>query len=63
MNNPHVYWVWDAKKDISLKQFDTIRAPESVLIDLRRRMVDKIAGDPGWTNAAMSERLEALRRP
>ena len=63
MNSPHVYWVWDAKKDISLKQFDTIRAPESVLIDADRHMVDKIAGDPGWADAAMSKRLEALGRP
>jgi thiol-disulfide isomerase/thioredoxin len=62
-SNPHVYWVWDANKDISLKQFDTIRAPESVLIDAHRRMVDKIAGDPGWADAAMGKRLEALGRP
>jgi thiol-disulfide isomerase/thioredoxin len=62
-DDPHVFWVWDKGKDISLKQFDTVRAPESVLIDARRRMVDKIAGDPGWTGPAMAARLRALAGP
>src|SRR5262249_49097465 len=60
---PHVYWVWDRDKTISLKTFDTVRPPESVLIDARRHMVDKIAGDPGWDSADLRTRLAALARP
>jgi thiol-disulfide isomerase/thioredoxin len=59
---PHVYWVWDQDKSISLRNFQTVRAPESVLIDRKRRMVDKIAGDPGWASQKMSQKLLALVR-
>jgi thiol-disulfide isomerase/thioredoxin len=61
--NPHVYWVWDKDKSISMKQFDTVKAPETVLIDARRRMTAKIAGDPGWDTPAMAEKLRALSVP
>jgi thiol-disulfide isomerase/thioredoxin len=60
---PHVYWVWDKNKDISVKQFDTVKAPETVLIDSKRRMTGKIAGDPGWDTPAMAEKLRALALP
>ncbi|HTK84962.1 MAG TPA: TlpA disulfide reductase family protein [Patescibacteria group bacterium] len=59
---PHVYWVWDRDKSISLKNFQTVRAPESVLINRQRRMIDKIAGDPGWAGQEMSRKLLALVR-
>jgi cytochrome c biogenesis protein CcmG, thiol:disulfide interchange protein DsbE len=60
---PHVYWVWDKDKDISVKQFDTVKAPETVLIDAKRRMTAKIAGDAGWDTPAMAEKLRALALP
>lgn len=59
---PHVYWIWDQDKTISLKNFQTVRAPESVLIDRQRRMVEKIVGDPGWTSEEVSKKLLALVR-
>lgn len=61
-DQPHVYWVWDQDKSISLRNFQTVRAPESVLIDRQRRMIEKIAGDPGWTGEQMSRKLLALVR-
>jgi thiol-disulfide isomerase/thioredoxin len=61
-DQPHVYWVWDQDKSISLKNFQTVRAPESVLIDRKRRMTEKVAGDPGWAGEQMSRKLLALVR-
>jgi len=60
MNNPHVYWVWDHNKDISLKTFNTADVPESILIDQQRRMIRKISGDPGWNNPNMTKQLTEL---
>lgn len=56
----HVYWVWDEKKDISLKTFSTADVPETILIDSRRRMIDKIAGNPGWLKIEQAARLDAI---
>ena len=56
----HVYWVWDADKKLSLQYFDTVRVPESVLIDRHRRMAYKIAGDPGWNNPSVIQTLAGL---
>ncbi len=57
---PHVYWVWDQGKIISLKTFNTAAVPETILINRQRRMVEKLVGDPDWTSAATSQRLKTL---
>ena len=53
----NVYWVWDESKDISLKTFNTIRVPETIVIDKNRQMVDKIVGPAPWLQALQSETL------
>jgi thiol-disulfide isomerase/thioredoxin len=57
---PHIYWVWDRTKDISLRRFNTIRVPETILIDRGRMMTEKIVGDPGWDSAAVRAELAGL---
>ena len=56
----HVYWVWDQDKYISLKLFNTTTPPETILINARRQMVDKIVGDPDWTLPEAKRLLDKL---
>lgn len=45
---PGVYWIWDETKDISLHTFNTVRVPETIIIDKNRQMIDKIVGPAEW---------------
>jgi len=59
-NDAHIYWVWDQNKNISLKTFNTISVPETILIDRERRMTAKTVGDPGWQAKAQKAQLQKL---
>ncbi len=43
-----IYWVWDEGKAISLNIFNTIRVPETIVVDRNRIMIDKIVGPGPW---------------
>lgn len=45
---PNVYWIWDETKDISLHTFNTVRVPETIVVNDQRQMVDKIVGPISW---------------
>ncbi|MCB1556010.1 MAG: TlpA family protein disulfide reductase [Alphaproteobacteria bacterium] len=45
---PHTVWIWDEGKDISLRGFNVLRTPETVVIDGAGRLRDKIAGPGDW---------------
>lgn len=51
--SPHVYWTWDGDKSISLKRFNVIRVPESVLIGPDRKMQEKIPGAIDWEDPGL----------
>jgi cytochrome c biogenesis protein CcmG/thiol:disulfide interchange protein DsbE len=52
--------VHDVNKIISQDLFQTIRLPESIIIDPNGQMVRKIAGDTDWTGEAMNAFLSEL---
>lgn len=43
-----VLWVWDKNRTLSLKTFQTVNVPETVVLDAQRRMVDKWVGAHPW---------------
>ncbi len=57
---PHVYWVWDEGKEISLKTFNVKKTPETFLINAKRQIVDKIVGKYDWASNDIKERLNSL---
>ena len=59
----HVYWVWDENKNISLKQFNITRAPETILINNKRLMVTKIIGKNDWAGKETEQKISDLIEP
>lgn len=59
-SSPHIYWVWDKDKSLSLTRFNVVRLPETVFIDHNRMMTDKIAGRYDWFSDKTKQKLEAL---
>lgn len=45
----NVYWIWDEGQKISLQTFNTIRVPETIIVDKNRMMTRKIVGPVDWT--------------
>jgi thiol-disulfide isomerase/thioredoxin len=52
LNAPHIYWAWDEGKQLSLHSFNTVKVPETIIVDHARRMVDKIIGPGPWAETA-----------
>jgi len=52
VHSPHLYWVWDQDKSLSLHAFNTVKVPETIVINQDRMMVDKIVGAGPWAEAA-----------
>ncbi len=48
LEREHVYWIWDADKSISLQTFNTIRVPETIVVNADRVMARKIVGAGEW---------------
>jgi len=48
---PNLYWVWDKDKNLSLKTFNTVKVPETIIVDEKRQMVDKVIGAGPWGEA------------
>ncbi len=59
-NNPHLYWVWDQDKTLSIKHFNAVRVPETVFINKDRMMTDKIAGKLDWSSDETKAKIKAL---
>lgn len=53
----------DAERHISQDLFQTIRLPETFIIDPEGRMVRKVIGDTDWTGEEMRAYLTALAGP
>jgi thiol-disulfide isomerase/thioredoxin len=51
INAPHLYWVWDQDKSLSLGSFNTVKVPETIVINEKRLMADKIVGVGPWEEA------------
>jgi thiol-disulfide isomerase/thioredoxin len=43
-----VIWVWDRDRAVSLKTFQVLNVPETVILDDQRRMVEKRVGPQAW---------------
>lgn len=41
---PHLYWVWDGTKTLSLGLFQVGKVPETIILDRERRMARKVVG-------------------
>lgn len=52
MQAPNLYWAWDKNKDISLKIFNTVKVPETIIVNDKRQMIDKIIGLGPWHEAS-----------
>ena len=61
-NQDNFLIVHDANKMISQDLFQTIRLPETIIIDRDGQMVRKVAGDTDWTGKAMNVYLEELKK-
>ncbi|MBY0406788.1 MAG: TlpA family protein disulfide reductase [Rickettsiales bacterium] len=48
LRSPHLYWIWDEDKSLSLRTFNTIKVPETLIINNKRLMIDKIVGAGQW---------------
>lgn len=49
----NTYWAWDRDKSISLNLFNTMRVPETIIVNQERLMVKKIVGPVKWNSDAM----------
>lgn len=50
LSAPHLYWVWDDNKAISARMFNTIKVPETIIVNQQRQMIDKIVGVGPWAD-------------
>ena len=57
VNNTHVYWVWDKEKELSLKKFNVMQVPETIVITSKRKMVEKIIGRYNWNAKESKEKI------
>lgn len=48
LKQDNVFWVWDQDRSISLHGFNTVRVPETIIVNKERQMVDKIVGPGIW---------------
>lgn len=60
LNGDSLFIVWDEGKKLSLNTFNTIRMPETIIIDPQQRMVRKVIGDTEWDSEEMQTYLTAL---
>lgn len=51
MHGSNLYWAWDKDKSLSLKIFNTVKVPETIVVNDKRQMVDKIIGLGPWNEA------------
>ncbi|MCC7260290.1 MAG: TlpA family protein disulfide reductase [Alphaproteobacteria bacterium] len=59
---PHVYWAWDGSQRLSAGVFNTVKVPETILLDRDRRMVSKVVGGADWSKGELREAVDALAR-
>ena len=59
-NKNFVYWIWDQGKEISVKTFNTHRIPETLLIDQKRQIVDKIFGANDWQSIKVRSKINHM---
>lgn len=60
VKGPGRYWAWDAGKVLSLRHFNTLRVPETIIFDKQRQMVKKVVGATDWQGEAMRQFLQRL---
>lgn len=57
---PNIYWLWDKDKEISLKLFNTLKVPETIIINKDRMMVKKIVGLVDWMSQDITKFIDNL---
>ena len=55
--------VWDKDKAIAQDLFQSIRYPETILIDTNQMMRRKVIGDTDWTGPEITNELRQLTQP
>ena len=51
LNAPYFYWAWDPGYQTTMKIFNTMSVPETIILDENRHMVNKIVGVGPWAEA------------
>lgn len=46
--NKNIYWIHDESKNISLQKFNVLRVPETIIINHRLEMIEKVVGERLW---------------
>jgi len=54
VHGPHLYWVSDRDRSLSLQNFNTVKVPETIVVN-QGLMIDKIVGGGPWAEAAKPE--------
>lgn len=57
IDSPHIYWIMDKKKKISLEIFNVTRVPETIIINDKKIMIDKIIGEYNWKEINIQKML------
>ena len=60
MSLENTYWLWDEKKNLSLKTFNLVKVPETIIINKNRMMVDKIIGEFNWSGKEIRTKLNDI---
>ena len=50
LKHPHLYWAWDQDKNLSVHIFNTVKVPETIVVQ-NGMMIDKIIGVGPWADA------------
>jgi len=51
LQQPNMFWAWDKDKSISAKLLNTIKVPETIILNNKREMIEKIIGSAPWGEA------------
>jgi hypothetical protein len=48
----NMFWAWDKDKSISAKLLNTVKVPETIILNNKREMIEKIIGPAPWAEAS-----------
>ena len=63
MEQPFFYWTNDPEERISKDLFDVVRVPETIVLNVRRDMIAKFAGETDWSSEEVRAEIERALRP
>lgn len=52
LHETNMFWAWDKDKTISAKLLNTVKVPETIILNNKRDMIEKIIGPAPWAEAS-----------